>query len=59
MAKEQEMAVQLKEYIDALEDGSEATIDNFYDSIGIKAKHRSDYITAALFKQYYELINKD
>ena len=53
------LAVELKKYMDALPEDSEKTIDDFYDHVGLEQEYRTGFGTAALFKQYYELVEED
>ena len=56
--EDENIVKQLKEVMDQLPDDSDMTIDDFYDYINLEKKYRTDFGTAALFKQYYELEEK-
>ena len=57
--KDKNLAVELKKFMDSLPDDSDATIDDFYDKMGIKKKHRTGFGTAAILKQYCELLREE
>ena len=52
MVNEQPLAEQLKDYIEAASEI--ATIDDFYDHIGIPIEDRNDFATAASLNQHKE-----
>jgi hypothetical protein len=57
--KDKDLAKELKKFMDSLPDDSDATMDDFYDKMGVKKKHRTGFGTAALLKQYYELVEEE
>jgi hypothetical protein len=53
------LAEMFKEFIDNLPEDSDATIDDFYDHVGIDEDDRSDFATAAILSQYLKLIDAE
>lgn len=52
--QDDDLALELEYKIRTLEDGSEYTLDDFFDEFGVDADFRSDFAFAAILKQKAE-----
>ena len=52
MLSNKDLVQKFIEYIDNLPDDSDACFDDFYDSVKVPKKYRSDFCSCALIKGY-------
>jgi hypothetical protein len=50
-----------KAYIEYADDSTneDKTFDDFFESVGVKKEHRSDFLVASILKQARELIDNE